>query len=257
MVVGRFLHSVNFISRPSSLLMSDLPSPAAPRIADLPAEERPREKMLARGASSLTDAELLAIFFGSGTVGLSAIDLGRLFIDRYGSLHALSRLTVDDLQRQKGIGEAKALHLVAAFEMGKRLAREMPVLEVMDSSEAISRLVAAELRTEPLEVVKVVLLTSRLTLLGVEEISRGTINEAVCHPRDVLQPVIARRAFAFVLVHNHPSGNPEPSVADREITRRMKVASDAMGIHMTDHIIVGLPSTEHRGYFSFKDNAML
>jgi DNA repair protein RadC len=231
--------------------------PPRSRIHDLPESERPREKMLRHGPGSLTDAELLAIFFGSGIVGLSAIGLGQLFIGRYSSLNALSRLSVGELQAQKGIGEAKALHLAAAFELGKRLARESYNGTPMNQPDAILSLMGAEMRAEPQEVLKIVLLNTRLTLLGIEEITRGSINETVAHPRDVLHHVVRRRAHGFVIVHNHPAGDPQPSTADRNFTRRLREASEIMQVSFIDHIIIGLPSAAHAGYFSFRENGAL
>jgi DNA repair protein RadC len=235
----------------------DASLPSGSRIHDLPEGERPREKMLRHGPGSLTDSELLAIFFGSGIVGLSAIGLGQLFIERYRSLNALSRLSVDELQSQKGIGEAKALHLAAAFELGKRLARESYNGAPMNQPDAILSLMGAEMRAEPQEVLKIVLLNTRLTLIGVEEITRGSINETVAHPRDVLHHVVRRRAHGFVIVHNHPAGDPQPSTADRNFTRRLREASEIMQVSFIDHIIIGLPSAAHAGYFSFRENGAL
>lgn len=235
----------------------DPPAPPTHRIQDLPAGDRPREKMLRSGPGSLTDAELLAIFFGSGIVGLSAVGLGQLFIDRYTTLNALSRLSVDELRAQKGIGEAKALHLAAAFELGKRLSRQNYDGRPMNQPDAVLGLLAAEMRAEPQEVLKVVLLNTRLTLIGVEEVTRGSINETVAHPRDVLHHVVRRRAYGFVMVHNHPAGDPQPSTADRNFTRRLREASEIMQIQFVDHVIIGLPSAAHAGYFSFRENGVL
>lgn len=229
----------------------------ASRIQDMPEGERPREKMIRHGADSLTDAELLAIFFGSGVVGLSAVGLGKLFMDRYHSLHALSRLSVEELKAQKGIGEAKALHLAAAFQLGKRLARENYQSIPMNTPDAVVGLLGAEMRAEPQEVLKVILLSTRLTLLGVEELTRGTLNETVAHPRDVLHHVVRRRAHSYIIVHNHPAGDPQPSSADRAFTRRLREASEIMQVGFVDHIIIGLPSQQHAGYFSFRENGML
>jgi DNA repair protein RadC len=243
------------------LLMSeetpDLPSPPRARIQDLPAAERPREKMLRQGPGALSDAELLAIFFGSGVVGMSAVGLGQRFMQKYGTLHALSRLSAAELQEQKGVGEAKALHLAAAFELGKRLARETTARIPMNTPEAVVNLIGPELRAEPQEVLKVMLLNTRLALMGVEEITRGTVNETIAHPRDVLHHVIRRRAHSFLIVHNHPAGDPQPSAADRSFTRRLREAADLMQVAFLDHIIIGLPSGTCPGYFSFRETGMM
>ena len=130
-------------------------APVAPRIHDLPESERPREKAALSGPSALSDPELLALFFGSGVVGVNAIELGRRFMERYRSLNALSRLSVEELCAQKGIGKAKAMHLAAAFELGKRLSRESHDGQPMNRPDAVLDLVGAEMRAEPQEVRRV------------------------------------------------------------------------------------------------------
>ncbi len=242
-----------------SIALPDIPgSPPLHRIADIPEEERPREKLLRQGAGSLSDAELLAIFLRTGVRGVNAIEVGRRLLRRYGNkLSQLSRLSVSELLETKGLGEAKAIHLVACFELGKRLAREEHSNATFNHPAAVLDLLAAEMRAEPQEVLKVLLLDTRMKLLGVEELTRGTINETVAHPRDVLHHVIRRRAHAFVVVHNHPAGDPDPSAADRSFTRRLRESAETMQVQFTDHIIIGLPSHAHRGYFSFRENGML
>ena len=227
------------------------------RIMDIPEDQRPRERMIRHGAAVLSDEELLAIFFGSGTKGLSAIELGRLFMRRYRSLRELSRLSIEQFLEQKGIGEAKAVHLVAAFELGRRLAFEEWGQERMDSPEAVVGLLGPDLRTEPMEVLKVLLLNTQLGLMGIEEISRGTLNETIAHPRDVMHHVVTRRAYGFTLVHNHPSGDPMPSQADRTFTRRVREAAEIMQVKLFDHVIIGLPAPGRAGYFSFREHNML
>lgn len=229
-----------------------------PRIADMPEDDRPREKLLRLGPAALSDAELLAIFFRTGIPGMNAVEMSRSLLGRHGGkFHQLSRLTVGELCEVKGIGEAKALHLVATFELGKRLAEETYADETFDNPEAVLHLLAADMRSEVQEVLKVVLLDTRLKKIGVEELTRGTINETVAHPRDVLHHVIRRRAHAFVVVHNHPSGDPEPSTADRTFTRRLRDSAETMQVKFVDHIIIGLPSRAHGGYFSFREHGIL
>ncbi len=229
----------------------------AVRIRDMAEDQRPRERLLKHGASVLSDPELLAIFFGTGIKGLSAIGLGKKFIDRYQSLRELSRLGIEDLLEQKGIGVAKAVHLAAAFELGRRLAFEEWSPHKMDCPSAVVGLVGEEMRTEPHEVLKVMLLNARLGLIGVEEISRGTLNETTAHPRDIMHHVVKRRAFGFTIVHNHPSGDPQPSTADRNFTRRVREAAELMQVRFIDHVIIGLPGGGQPGYFSFRELGML
>lgn len=235
----------------------DKPAPAV-RIHDLPADERPREKMMAHGPSSLTDAELLALFFRTGMQGLSAIDIGRQLLKKYGSLNSISRQKTIDIQKQKGLGPAKALDLAAAFELGKRLARQEASQTRIDNPEAIYNLLAPEMRAEPLEVLKIVLLTTRGTLLAIEEISRGGLTETIAHPREILLPAIRHSAYGFILAHNHPSGDPTPSSSDLAMTRRIRDAALLMQINFFDHVIIGNPTSDRpTGYHSFRETGML
>ena len=234
------------------------PAHASQRIHDLPEDERPREKMHQHGAGALSDAELLALFFRTGMPGLSAIDIGRSLLKQYGSLTALSRQPLAGIQKQKGLGPAKAMDLAAAFELGKRLARQEAVQQRIDNPQAIAGLLGPEMRAEPLEVLKIVLLTTRGTLIAVEEISRGGLAETIAHPREVLRPAIMHSAYGFILAHNHPSGDPTPSSADLSMTRRIRDAASTMQIHFLDHLIIGVPTEERpHGYHSFRETGML
>jgi DNA repair protein RadC len=231
---------------------------ASQRIHDMPEDERPREKMLKHGASALSDAELLALFFRTGTQGLSAIDIGRVLLKKYGSLTALSRQKISEIQKQKGLGPAKAMDLAAAFELGKRLARQEAVNLRVDNPEAINLLLGPELRAEPLEVLKLVLINTRGNLIAVEEISRGGLTETVAHPREVLHAAIRHSAYGFILAHNHPSGDPSPSASDLCLTRRIRDAAILMQINFFDHVIIGAVSeTRPLGYHSFRETGML
>lgn len=234
---------------------------SAERIQDMPETDRPRERLARSGARSLTDAELLAIFFRVGMQGKNAITMSRELIAKYGSLQALSRLTVDELSKtNKGIGPAKAAELVAVFEMGRRLAAEQLADIPLNEPDRVYELLASEMQQLATESLRVLLLNTRLRLIKVEEISNGSISETVAHPRDILHPVLVHKCHGFVLVHNHPSGDPEPSAADRSMTRRVKEAAEIMRVEMLDHIIIGHPSVHGEagpGYFSFKEHGML
>ncbi|MDB6136708.1 MAG: repair protein RadC [Verrucomicrobiales bacterium] len=237
------------------------PEPAArrhQRIHDLPQDERPREKMLTNGPGALTDAELLALFFRTGTKGLSAIDIGRLLLKKYGSLAALSRQHPTEIQKQKGLGPAKAMDLAAAFELGKRLARHEAAVRPLDCPESICELIGPEMRAEPLEVLKVILLTTRNTLLAIEEISRGALTETPAHPREIFRPALIHAAASIVLVHNHPSGDPSPSAADLSITRHLRDAASLLQIHFLDHLIIGHRTPVYpQGYYSFREAGVI
>ncbi len=237
----------------------DDPTPPSPRIRDLPEAERPREKLAARGPAALSDAELLAIFFGTGMRGLSAVDLGRDFLRRFGSLQAIARQSVNELAKIAGIGPAKATKLVAALEFGRRLARERYREMPVDSPEAVYDLLGGEMRPLTQEAVRLVLLDNRANLLHVAEITRGTLNECIAHPRDIFRTVIAWSAASFILVHNHPSGNPSPSQADISLTRQLRDAAVLLKIEMHDHVIVGGQSdqADTHPYFSFRESGLI
>jgi len=238
---------------------SELESPATstPRMKELPDGEAPREKMDAKGAGALTDAELLALFFRSGACGVNAVEMGRRLIGKYGSLNALSRCTVEEYQQEYGIGPVKAKELAAVFEMGSRVSREKFRNVPVDSPEAIYELVAPGLRNQHREILQVVLVNTRHGLIKIEDISVGTINESLAHPREILRPAITHSAYAMVLVHNHPSGDPSPSQADRQLTRRIVEAAEIVGIKVLDHLIIGQPSDTHEAYFSFREMGLM
>ena len=228
------------------------------RIKDLPLEDRPREKMLLRGVEVLSDAELLAIFFGSGVVGMNAVEMARTLLHKYGSLTALSRLEVSQLMEQKGIGEAKAIHLAAALALGKRLAHDRFRETPMNTPADLAELLGPEMRLLSQESLRVVLHTTRLTLLSVHEVHLGSVNEVTAGVREILRPVIVQGAYAFSLAHNHPSGDAEPSAADRKFTNRLKEVAEIMQIRFLDHVIIGQPSSRFAdGYFSFREHGLM
>ncbi len=239
--------------------MEDDPPPLSPRIRDLPASDRPREKLAARGPGSLTDAEILAIFFGTGRRGMSAVDLGRELLKRFGSLQSISRRSIEELNQIPGIGPAKATQLAAVFEFGRRLARERYHELPIDSPEAVYDLLGAEMRALSQESVRLVLLDNRANLVHIDEVTRGTLNECIAHPRDIFRTVIAWSAASFILVHNHPSGNASPSQADIRLTRQLRDAAELLRIEMHDHVIIGSPSTDLQAqpYYSFRESGLI
>ncbi|NNE90630.1 MAG: DNA repair protein RadC [Verrucomicrobiales bacterium] len=235
-----------------------MPVTASPLIRELPMKERPREKLLANGAGMLSNVELLALFFGTGRPGVSAIDLGRELLKRFGSLRNVSRASVDELLDMNGIGPAKAAELAAVFEFAKRVARERYDSTPLDSPDAIFDLVGPAMQQLTQESVRVVLLNARNRLIRVDEVHLGTVNESIAQPRDILRKVLAGSAAAFVLVHNHPSGDPSPSRADLDVTRRVKRSADDLGVDFLDHLIVGSPDDSgSEPYFSFREGGLL
>jgi DNA repair protein RadC len=227
------------------------------KIREMPQEERPREKLAAHGAAALTDPELIAILLRTGVVGANAVEVGRELLKRYGSLAGLSRCTVDELAKIRGVGFAKAVQLVAAFGLGQRLARETLSKQRIDSPELANELVGAEMRRLHKESLRVILLDTRYHLIRIEEVSIGSVNESIAHPRDVFRPAVVSSAYAVIVVHNHPSGDPSPSQTDHSLTRRLAEAAELLQIKLLDHIIIGAPSEQGAGYFSFKEAGVL
>jgi DNA repair protein RadC len=224
-----------------------------PRICDLPSDERPREKLARFGAAALDNAELLALFLRTGTKGRSAIQIGRDLLAHYGSIGSLGSAGVEELAGQPGLGLAKACQLVAAFELGARAVREQVAQVPLDEPGSIYRTFAPQLAWLRHEKLLVALLDSRLRHTGTVEVSTGTLTETAGHPREILRPVITRGAYGFVLIHNHPSGDPAPSHADDRFTRRLVEASELLQLRFLDHIIIGRPEGGRSPYFSFRE----
>lgn len=225
---------------------------------ELPPEERPRERLLKYGPTSLKTAELLAILLRTGTKDRPVLQLAEFLLTHFDSLEALSRAPIGELMKVKGVGEAKAIELKAAFALAARLARSEAESRPVDSAEDVSRFLGEEMRLLDFECVRVICLNTKHKVLAVEEVTRGTLNESLFHPREAYRPAVARQAHAVILVHNHPSGNTKPSDADIQVTRRMKQAGELLRIELLDHVILGAPQAgNEKAYFSFKDEGML
>jgi DNA repair protein RadC len=157
----------------------------------------------------------------------------------------------------RGVGFAKAVQLVAAFGLGQRLARETLSRQKIDSPELVNELVGPEMRRLRKESLRVILLDTRYHLIRVEEVSIGSVNESIAHPRDVFRPALVSSAYAVIVVHNHPSGDASPSQTDHSLTRRLAEAAELLQIKLLDHMIIGGPSEGNPGYFSFKEAGVL
>lgn len=206
-------------------------------IKQWPVDERPREKLLARGAESLSIAELLGVLLGSGTRGCSAVDLGRTLLADAGGVNAL---LTRGAARTRGLGPAKRARLSAALELARRcLAEELQQQAELLNPRDSAAYLKARLAHLPYEVFACLFLDNRHRVLGFEELFRGTIDGASVHPREVVRACIARNAAAVILAHNHPSGVAEPSAADRAITRELRDALQLIGVRVLDHLVVG------------------
>ena len=226
-------------------------------IREMPQDERPREKLAAHGAAALTDPELIAILLRTGIPGANAIEIARRLLKQYCTWNRLSRCSVHDLAPISGIGFAKGTQLVAAFEIGQRLAREKLSEQKIDSPELVNELLGPEMRRLSKESLRVILLDTRYHLIRTEEVSVGSVNESIAHPRDVFRPAVISSAYAVIVVHNHPSGDASPSQTDHSLTRRLADAAELLQIKLLDHVIIGAPGENSAGYFSFKEAGVL
>jgi len=209
-------------------------------IRDWPAGERPREKLLEKGAASLSEAELLAIFLRIGVKGKSAVDLARQSLSHFGSLRALLTASQEDFCAIPGLGPAKYAQLQATLEMGRRhLGESLERGKPLTDPAATRKYLLAKLRDMPHEVFSCLYLDNRHRVIAFEELFRGTIDGATVHPREVVRAALKHNAAALIFAHNHPSGVAEPSDADRRLTRRLSDALALVDIRVLDHFVVG------------------
>jgi DNA repair protein RadC len=224
------------------------------KISELAEADRPREKLLLRGKTSLSDAELIAILIGSGTKTMSAVDLSRLILRHANhDLSVLARLSVKDLMKFKGIGEAKAIAIVSALELGRRRKeQEEPVRQKVTSSRQAYDLMRSELYDEVVEHFYLILLNRANYLIKKQLISQGGTAGTVVDPKMVFKSALEHMAHSIILVHNHPSGSPEPSEQDKKLTQRLVRIGRDMDLTILDHVIF-----TDGGYFSFADEGIL
>lgn len=204
----------------------------------LPEELRPRERLRAQGVGALSGAELLAMVIGTGGRTESALEIAARLIHRFGSLAGLARASVDEVKAVRGLGEAKAAAVLAALELGRRIVEPVPARRAVRSA-ADAADVCAPMRRLDREHFRVILLNTRHEILDLVDVSVGGLSSAPVHPREVFKEAIRRSAAAVILVHNHPSGHPDPSRDDILITEHMRAAGRLVGIDVLDHIIIG------------------
>ncbi|MGB5982175.1 MAG: DNA repair protein RadC [Nonlabens sp.] len=223
-------------------------------IKDWSESDRPREKLLQKGSAALSDAELIAILIGSGTRKMSAVELSRLILNSVNnSLDRLGKSTLKNLMSFKGIGEAKAITIAAAMELGRRRAMEMPLItsKITCSKDGFSVLqpILGDLAHEEFWVL---LMDNSHKILAKKQISKGGFTGTLVDVRIIFQEALMLGAVSIMLAHNHPSGTLKPSVQDRQITDKILTASKTMDIRILDHLII-----TQRDYYSFADNGML
>jgi DNA repair protein RadC len=210
------------------------------KIKDLPESERPRERLAKSGAGALRTSELIAILLRTGLKGISAIQIGEQLLQKFGTLTALERATLDQLQETKGIGRDKAIALKSAFSLARRMAAELHgEAPLLDTPGSVADYLREDNRGYEVEHFQTVLLNVRRKLIRVEVISQGLVDTILVHPREVFKSAIAANASALVLVHNHPSGDPTPSEADIRVTRDLIRAGQLLKIEVLDHVILG------------------
>jgi DNA repair protein RadC len=224
-------------------------------IKDWPEEDRPREKLLAKGAQALTETELLAIILrnGNASTGESAIDHARILLNQFGGLGGIEAASASEITAVKGIGPAKVAQLKASLEIGKRIgSRKWETGQPLRSAEDVYQHFRENLGREKRELFYVVLLNNKNRKMREVKVSEGSLTASLVHPREVFNPVIRDSAAGVIFVHNHPSGDPAPSPEDIDITKRLKEVGDVMGVRVLDHVVIG-----HDRYFSFNDKGML
>jgi len=217
-------------------------------------EDRPREKLLMKGTSSLSDAELIAILLGSGTAKLSAVDVAKkvlAYVDH--NLDSLAKLSIKELMKAKGIGEAKAITIVAAMELGRRRREQSPEEKPkLETSKSAFDMIKGDLQDLPHEEFWVLLLNRANRLVKKKRVSEGGVSGTVADPKIIFKFAIDELASGIIVCHNHPSGNLKPSDSDINLTRKLKEAGKVLEIAVLDHIIVA-----HHQYFSFADEGLI
>ena len=205
-----------------------------------PVSERPGEKLLAQAADKLSDAELLAIFLRIGMKGKSALDLARHLLNHYGSIRALLKTDPEDFCKQPGMGLAKYAQLQASLELANRcLGETLHNTDLLNSREKTEHYLIHKLRDRSQEVFACLFLNSQNELITYKELSLGTVSSSVVYPREVVQEALRHKAVSVIFAHNHPSGNTNPSQADKSITKRLQEALATVDVRVLDHLIIG------------------
>ncbi len=222
------------------------------KIKDLPEEERPRERMIKCGPQALSNTELLAIIIRTGVKGESALKVAQNLISQ-GGLESLIDGSIEELAAFKGIGMSKAVLIKAAVELGNRL-YNMPEKKkfYIKSPADVSAILMGDMRYLKKEYFKIILLNIKNNIIAVEDISVGSLNSSLVHPREIFRAAIKKSSAAIILAHNHPSGDPTPSNEDVEVTNRIEECGVILGIQVLDHVIIGDGS-----YYSFKDKGLM
>ncbi len=219
-------------------------------IKEMPLKERPRERFLTYGREALATHELIAIILRTGTKARSVIDVAQSLFYKYDSIRALNQASIDDLVRVKGMGKAKAVQLLAALELGKRLHQERYLENVtLTTPQAVYGFLKADLEMLTQEMFYALYLNTKGRLIKKQLLFMGSLSSAIVHPREVFKHAVTVSAASIIIVHNHPSGDPTPSPSDIDITETMVETGRLMGIDVMDHIVIGQGK-----YYSFREH---
>lgn len=223
-------------------------------IKEMPENERPREKLIRYGSQTLSNSELLAIILRTGSKEQSAIELANTVLSHDDNgIRYLANCTPEELSKIKGIGQSKACQIIAAIELGNRLSRStLESKKAIRSPKDLTDIFISDMRFLEKEHLKVVFLNTKNEIIAYETISIGSLNASIVHPREVFNRAIKKSSASIILFHNHPSGNPEPSKEDINITKRLMEAGRIIGIEVLDHVIIG-----DGDYFSLKENSLI
>lgn len=221
-------------------------------IKDLPEDLRPRERMVTFGVQALSNAELLAILLRTGNPQETALELAQRLLSQPGGLRYLAEASLEELKSQKGIGLAKAAQIKAAIELGRRLAAFRPERPLIQNPADAAYILMDEMRYLDREHFRTISLNTKNRVLAIDNVAVGSLNSSYVHPREVFKGPVRRSAAAVILVHNHPSGDPAPSLEDIQVTRRLVEAGKVLGIEVLDHLILGDGS-----FISMKEKGLL
>ncbi|MCX7724802.1 MAG: DNA repair protein RadC [Thermodesulfovibrio sp.] len=221
-------------------------------LKEWPDDEKPRERLIRYGVENLSDAQLLAIILRTGSNKKSVIDTAVELIQSFGGLRGLSEASVGELRKFKGLGIAKIAQIKASFELGRRALSEKGAQKFFNSADTVYKYYYPKLKGLKKEIFITVLLDTKLKLIKEVKVSEGILNQSLIHPREVFKEAVRESAYAIILLHNHPSGDPTPSEQDMDITRKLKEASEILDIPILDHVIIGDGS-----YFSMKEKGVI
>lgn len=218
----------------------------------LPKRERPREKLLMYGVDSLSNIELLAIILRTGSKKETALELSRKVLSLNESISFLKDISIEELKSIKGIGEAKASEILATIELGKRISLDTNFYKKIKSSTDIGNYLVDLMGNYKQEYFNIILLDTKNNIIGVKNISKGSLNSTIVHPREVFKEAVKKSTASLILAHNHPSGETDPSKEDIGITKKLLEVGNIVGINVLDHIIIG-----QNKYFSFKEEGLI